>query len=189
MLPFGYFDLIETFTQSGCAICNLLQHDVQKLIDNIIWEHTNDPFILDKMRSSRGLCNEHGWQFIEMAHAHQIAVFYEPALDELLKILDAIVIETKPQNFMRRLVAKNGSSVADALEPVQLCLVCDLQNVNEERYISIMAEHIINERMLQLTARPTDSAWSISSWYCGVWLMQSNLFASKRKFGHGCMPS
>ena len=114
MLPFGYFDLIETFPQSGCAVCNLLQHDVHQLIDNVLWEHTNDPFILDKMRASRGLCNQHGWEFIEMAHALNVAVFYEPALDEILKILDDTAIDLKPQNLMRRLLTKNGSS-ADSL--------------------------------------------------------------------------
>jgi hypothetical protein len=149
MLPFGYFDLIETFPQSGCAICNLLRHDVHQLIDNVLWEHTNDPFILDKMRASRGLCNQHGWQFIEMAHALNVAVFYEPALHELLKILDDVVIDPKPQNLVKRLLTKNGTSaVADALEPVQPCLFCELQNENEARYVGIIAEHITDERML-----------------------------------------
>ncbi len=150
MLPFGYFDLIETFPLPGCAICNLLQHDVQRLIDNVLWEHTNDPFVLDKMRASRGLCNEHGWQFIEMAHALNVAVFYEPALQEILKILDETVLEPKPQNVVKRMFAKNGSSIlADALEPVQPCLVCDLENENEARYLSIIAEHIADERLLK----------------------------------------
>ncbi|MFN8371872.1 MAG: DUF6062 family protein [Anaerolineae bacterium] len=150
MLPFGYFDLIETFPLPGCAICNLLQHDVQRLIDNVLWEHTNDPFILDKMRASRGLCNEHGWQFIEAAHALNVAVFYEPPLQEILKILDEAVPEPKPQNVVRRLFAKSGgSTLADALDPVQPCLVCDLQNENEARYLGIMAQHIADERLLK----------------------------------------
>jgi hypothetical protein len=95
------------------------------------------------------LCNEHGWQFIEMAHALSVANFYEPALDELLKILDDVVIEAKPQNLMRRLLTKNGTSaVADALEPAQPCLFCELQNENETRYVTIIAAHITDERLL-----------------------------------------
>lgn len=149
MLPFGYFELIETFPQPGCVVCNLLARDVQRLIDTLLWEHTNDPYILEKMRASRGLCNEHGWQFIEMARALNVAVFYEPVLDEILKILNATTLDTKPQKVVQRLFARNGGDgFADALDPAQPCLVCDLQNGNEARYLDVIAEYVTDDRLL-----------------------------------------
>jgi hypothetical protein len=149
MLPFGYFDLIETFPQPGCAICNLLQTDAHRLIDNLLWEHTNDPYIQDKVRDSRGLCNEHGWQYFEMALALNVAVFYEPALQEVLRILDATEPGPRPQDVMRRLFTRHSSNaLADALEPERPCLVCELLDGNEARYIRIIVEHITDERMV-----------------------------------------
>jgi hypothetical protein len=146
MIPFGYFDLLETLPQPGCAICNLLQRDVHRLIDGLLWEHPNDHYILEKMRASRGLCNEHGWQFITMAYALNVAIYYQPVLDELLKILNETVTAPKSKNVVRHWLARSGSSgLAGALDPAQPCLVCDFQDERESRYVGVVAEYIADE--------------------------------------------
>lgn len=150
MIPFGYFDLIEMFPQTGCAICNLIVRDVDRLVDGLLWEHTNDPYILEKIRASRGLCNEHGWQFLEIAYALNVAVFYEPVLDEVLRILADPPLESKPQDVVRRFFARNnGNPLADALDPVQPCMVCALQNESEARFVDIVAQYVTDARFAE----------------------------------------
>lgn len=146
---FGYFDLIETFPNPGCAVCTLLLRDVTLLLDKIQYEYVVDRETQRKFRASRGLCDEHGWRLAQIGNALSVAVLYETALDELLKIIDQSPAQNSPQGFTRRLFSQNGgSALADALDPTQPCPACETQDAAETRYIDAFTEHLIDDTML-----------------------------------------
>lgn len=147
---FGYFDLIETLPKQGCAVCTLLLRDVTLLLDKMQYEYVVDRETQRKFRASRGLCDEHGWRLAQIGNALSVAVLYETALDELLKIIDQqSPVQNITSGFARRLFTQNaGSTLADALEPTSPCAACDTEDAAESRYIDAFTEHLTDEPML-----------------------------------------
>ncbi len=148
LTPFSYFDLLETFPKAGCAVCNLLRRDVTNMLDATLYEFVTDPSIQSKFRASRGLCNEHGWQLVKLGNALGIAVLYEQVIDELLKVVEqAAPNSASPRGFARLFQQNPNAALAAALEPEQPCMACKLQTESETQYISILSQHLADERM------------------------------------------
>ncbi len=148
LTPFGYFDLIETFSADGCAMCALTKRDVQRHLDAILYEHVTDPRLHAKFRASRGLCMEHGKMLIQPGGALGIATLYEAVVDELTKIAQNMTSISPTRGFSRLLSAKSsGNTLADALAPDQPCFACETQSASEIRYAQTLAEHITDPKL------------------------------------------
>lgn len=150
LTPFGYFDLIEKFSQSGCVVCNLLTRDVGRVLDSLLNEHVVEPEIHEKLRASRGLCNEHGWQLAQMGNVMGVGILYQAVLHEVLKSLRKASPDGNSQTrIARRLFSQSGNNAAlvDALEAKAPCLVCEMENDYESRYVSVLADQLKVEKM------------------------------------------
>jgi hypothetical protein len=149
LTPFSYFDLIETFPKQGCAVCNLLLQDVDRFLEAVLYEHVTNLNVHDSFRASRGLCNEHGWRLMKPGNVLDIAMLYESALDEVLKVLS----QTSPmrdlkQGLARLLFPQNpNATLVAALEPTQPCMACKMESETEIQYISILIEKMTDEKM------------------------------------------
>ncbi|MCB9457367.1 MAG: hypothetical protein H6671_15380 [Anaerolineaceae bacterium] len=146
---FGFYDLVETFPKPGCAICTLLEADTQRLLDNILYERVTDPPTQTRFRNSRGLCSEHAHQLTTFSHALGIAILYEAVLDKTLKALEQAEKEAgSPGGWARwwNAAAANDPLVA-ALEPEESCMICAAQDDHESLYISILTDHITDDRL------------------------------------------
>lgn len=143
--PFGYFDLIEAFPQSGCAICRLLARDVHHYLDIILYEHSTDPQTQAEFRASRGLCHTHTWELVEIkGGVMSIATLYDAVLDEVLHI--SARTPTERQTGLARLL--NTSTTPDSsLAPDQPCPACVMRDQSEQRYAEALAQYIDEERM------------------------------------------
>jgi hypothetical protein len=146
---FGYFDLGETFPQPGCAVCNLLLRDADRLLDSILYEYVTDPEIQADFRASRGLCNEHGWQFLRADSALGVAILYQGALAELIRVTESSTPDASSAHGLLSAVFPQSpaSAIADALEPTTVCIACKMQKASEECYISTLGEQIVDERL------------------------------------------
>mgnify|MGYP001166056449 CR=1 FL=1 len=142
---FGYYDLIEVFSESGCAVCRLVKRDVQRHLDAILYEHVTDPRIHKRFRASRGLCAEHGQMFIQPGGVLGVATLYEAVVDELIKSAQSAT-DLSPTRGLSRLLGKN-SPVSDALSPAQMCIACETEADSEIRYADILGEHIREEKL------------------------------------------
>ncbi len=146
--PFNYFDLIETFPKPGCAICNLLQRDVQQYIDNMLFEFANDSSLRAVFAAGRGMCFEHGqmMRYNKIGNVIGIARLYGDTLDEVLRIIDETPLETREPPGWQRLVGAtakaNGGKLADKLEPVEQCPACARMNEDERGYAGIFDKYI-----------------------------------------------
>lgn len=155
---FGYFDLIETFPRAGCAVCNLLQRDVTHLLDSILYEYSVDRSMQAGFRASRGLCNQHGWQFTKLGNALSAAVLYEAALDEVLTVMEASGPDERARQgglFGGLFGRGQSSALAEALMPKKPCAACAAQDAAESRYVTVIGEQIQDER-IQSAYRDSD---------------------------------
>ncbi len=137
--PFGYFDLLEAFSQPGCAVCRLLERDVERYLDTLLYEYPTDPTTQNQFRASRGLCHTHTWQLPGFNSVLPTAVLYNAALDEVLQVLR----RTPPTERGRR---RGSNALADALEAQKPCPACVLRDGAEQRYLKIMGEYAAEER-------------------------------------------
>lgn len=147
MLPFGYFDLIETFPKRGCAVCNLLAHDVDHLLDSILYEHVTDPEMHAAFRASKGLCHTHGWRLSTLGNVLSMAILYEATLDEILNTLDQVPSSAK--RYLNRLMPmqNNNADLVEALSPSEPCIACKLEKRSETQYLSVLSDYIHDEKM------------------------------------------
>ncbi|MCB9449992.1 MAG: hypothetical protein H6672_01045 [Anaerolineaceae bacterium] len=154
---FGFYDLVETFPKPGCAVCNLLEADAYRQLDNILYERVTDPPTQTAFRVGRGLCSEHGNLLVTFSHALGIAILYEAVLDATLKALDQAEKEGSSSGGWGRLwnnTSSNDALIA-ALEPGEPCIICAAQDEHEARYIRILTEHI-NDNRLESAYRASD---------------------------------
>jgi hypothetical protein len=145
-MPFNYYDLIETFPQPGCAICNRVQHDARRYLDSLLYEYVIEPETNAAFRSARGLCAQHSSQLVEFAASVLgIAILQSTVLDELLKLVDA----PRPAGsaFARLRSAAIGSTLAARLEPTAPCPACANMRTMEAGHVRALAEHIDDPRL------------------------------------------
>lgn len=140
--PFGYFDLLEAFPQPGCAVCRLLQRDVERFLDSLLYEFPTDPITQNNFRASRGLCHEHTWQLTRYNNVLSVAILYDAVLDEVMQI--GAQAPERPTGLARLRGAL--SALADALAPQLPCPACVVRGDAEKRYLQIMGEYVSEER-------------------------------------------
>jgi len=149
-MSLSYYDLLEAFANPGCAVCNLLLRNADRFLDGFLYERALDPGAHRAFRARRGLCNEHGWQATRyMGSSLSLATLYSTALDEVLKILEEAPLEEAPRlgPLHLRNDRSQSSSLADRLEPVGGCLVCELLAGAEQRYLHTLGHHIADARL------------------------------------------
>lgn len=144
--PFGFFDLLETFPKPGCALCRLLQRDVERFLDTLLYEHTVDPASQNNFRASRGLCHDHTWLLTRSNNSLAVAILYDAVLDEVMRISERTSPER--QGGLTRLFSNGASSaLAEALEPQKPCPACEVRDGAERRYLEALGEYANDERL------------------------------------------
>jgi hypothetical protein len=144
--PFGFFDLLETFPKPGCAVCRLLQRDVERFLDTLLYEHTVDPASQDNFRASRGLCHDHTWLLTRSNNSLAVAILYDAVLGEVMRISE----RTSPERqggFTRLFNSGASSALADALEAQKPCPACEVRDGAERRYLDALGEYAADERL------------------------------------------
>ena len=145
--PFGYFDLLEAFPQPGCAVCRLLDHDVDRYLDTLLFEFPVDPVMQNQFRDSRGLCHEHSWRLPGYNNALATAILYNAVLDEMLQVSEQTTPAERPNAFARLRGNVTNSALADALAPSKPCPACVVCSDAEKRYLHVLGELINEKRM------------------------------------------
>jgi hypothetical protein len=139
--PFSYYDLIEWFANSGCAVCNLLLRDGERFLDSLLYEYVTETETNQAIRAGRGFCNAHSWQLTQYrGGVLGIAILYEAALDEVITITQQA---SQGSSGLSRLLNKNGvSSLSRALEPTGPCLACEVLAQSERDYTQAIGRYI-----------------------------------------------
>lgn len=144
--PFGFFDLLENFPKPGCAVCRLLQRDVERFLDTLLYEHTVDPASQNQFRASRGLCHDHTWLLTRSNNSLAVAILYDAVLDEVMRISERTSPER--QGGLTRLFGSGaGSALADALAAQKPCPACVVRDDAERRYLEALGDYAADERL------------------------------------------
>jgi hypothetical protein len=152
-----YFELIETFPRSGCAICNLLRRDVDRFIDGLVYGFMDTDEMRAAFSAARGLCSEHGWMLKQnkFGNVLGIAKLYAATLEEVLSIIETTSIQAAPQakSKLERLLSSERRSsaapLAEQLEPTARCMVCERLDERESDYIQIFDQYLLDSRFRQ----------------------------------------
>jgi len=146
LTPFGYFDLIDAMDEDSCPVCRLLQRDSDKLLDTMLYESVTQPEMHAIIRQSMGLCNVHGWQLAENGNVMSIAVLYSAVVNEAIKRSKPSM---NPQQRLRGLFNRTGNrEMESALSPDAPCPVCARLDENQDRYISVFADKMTDDRFM-----------------------------------------
>lgn len=144
-LPMNFHSLIETFTTSGCVVCNLVERDVNRFLDSHLYEYVNTPETHADIRASRGLCATHAGHLVEFgASVLGITILHAAVMDELLK---TTAEPNRAASAFGRLRGSSGSSLANRLEPTGECMACQALERAESQHITSIAEHISDQRL------------------------------------------
>jgi hypothetical protein len=140
MKPLNYYDFLEYFSGPGCLICHLVERDVERYIDALMYEYVNAPMTHEAMRASRGLCAQHSSQLINYgASVLGIAILQAAVLDELLNVTTS----SNGSALSRlRIGSRKGGALAENLEPDAPCMACETLTKKQQLHVDALAAHI-----------------------------------------------
>lgn len=85
--------LKDALEKAGCPICNVLKKHETDLIEEILYEHVNNPSVREKFEKSLDLCTYHAWKLKSIAYSNPlygslgVAIIYEHMLSVYLSSL------------------------------------------------------------------------------------------------------
>lgn len=135
-----YFDLLQACTEPGCPVCRLSLKATRHYMDNLMYEHVNDPGVRKNLREARGFCNEHAWWLSEdYIDALGIAIIHQDVIGNVLKIINVPLpgrkANQKAQNLLER------------LHPSIECPACTFHHTMEDIVIHTLLEYISDKEM------------------------------------------
>jgi hypothetical protein len=133
----GYYDLLDAFQQSGCAVCHLLRRDEKQYLSSLLYEYVTEWDVHQAMRAARGFCARHAAQLKSTGEGVLgIAVLYVTALDEVIKTLDAAPTAAP---MLKRLSGQSAATTLSAkLANARDCPCCQAMHAAEGRYLDIL---------------------------------------------------
>lgn len=113
----------------ACPVCSLVQRTGARYIEGTFNESMLDPNVRQKLVDSLGFCYEHTWQSIDLKLSDALgnAILYQ----DLVKYTLRQIVENEK---------KTGSQLADALEPVNPCPACRIEEAALERILDTLAD-------------------------------------------------
>ncbi len=130
-----YARLEEAMEYPECPICFLLTRAERGLIEEILYEHVQDPTVRKQLRSSLGLCPYHAWLL------HDVTLS-RPEMDGLGV---TIIYEDMLSTYLEALTSGDEQEAKAGDGP---CLVCEHVREFETGYVEAFAERIVKTDLL-----------------------------------------
>ncbi len=125
-----YYKLKETIPQDGCPVCNLVNKNVKKYIENILYECVNDQSTNKSLLESNGFCQKHADILLTFKDAMGISILYE-------RILSTILLKLENKNLKKTITTYNNF----IQERKEKCPACLTEKAGENRYIEALFWH------------------------------------------------
>ena len=124
--------LSEAFERDGCPVCTLLRNFEEKTLTTLLYEHPNDPSLIEELKKGLGLCTYHSWKALELTSKN-------PLIDPLSI---AVIYERMLDHYLRNWDNADGNR----------CMICTMSREKEETLIDAIAD-----RMKELLNRYEES--------------------------------
>ncbi len=145
MAIYSQYELIGAMGQPACPICRLLQTEVRRFLDGLLYESSVEPAAQQKFRASRGICNVHSQLLRETrGYSAPIATLYEAAIHEVLQIMNS-----EDKSFGLRKRGEKGRQLSERLKPSRRCPCCLSMQESERLLVETFAEGLADPAFVQ----------------------------------------
>ena len=142
------YQLLEACQESGCPVCRMEQHSVERYLDNHFYENVNSPKWRDKLRASLGFCHEHVWLAVNkrLGDALGFSIIYRDVVNHILSDLDRGRAAQPSRGFVAKMrQVPEGArtlieNVLSAITPRKRCPACDYRDETTRATLSILLE-------------------------------------------------
>ena len=147
-----YHDLLENIAGGGCVICRLAHRSVGRYLDTLSYESVTDTGVRERLRAARGLCHDHGHQYLDQTRDPLgLAIINRDLVATVLRTLGEGTVrqdETAPGRLSRFWSgrgrgASTGESRAAALSVHAECPACEVQREAERRFVGTLGEYLM----------------------------------------------
>ncbi len=129
-----YHEVLSALEKRTCALCSLVKDAVFRYLSGLCYESLNDVTVREQLRKSLGFCPYHAWELGRLGSRLGIALLYQDLLSELEEGLHQM-----------HQAPSRGEAFRKKIHP---CPACEIQAQAEERYLSVLEEHL-GEKELQ----------------------------------------
>ena len=150
-----YFEVLSATGEGDCPVCHLGLRAVHRYLDGLSYEGVNDPGLRAALRSARGFCNHHAWQFAnEIRDGLGIAIIYRDVLATVRRAADAALSGLQTGSLASFLRGREGGAwLADRLAPTGACPACRCLAQSSQRYLDTLLAHLADPDLKQRYAR------------------------------------
>ena len=132
----SFTELLDTFKNDGCPICNLNFLNIDSYFSSILYECVNDPTVRKKLRNSFGYCRDHSAQFIQFVEKSYnrfgASIIIADVTAEIIKELD-------------RLSKLSFKELKKITSVKHMCPACIYQEIHEHIYYFEILNNLENE--------------------------------------------
>ena len=132
----AYFDLLESIRKAKvCALCEMRIRDVNKYIEDLLYENVNDSGIRAELVKARGFCRRHAEMLLNHKDGLGTAILYDDQLKLALHFLEQL--SGLKGNFIH-------GTASEAWKRHKTCPVCEYELKTHRLRIGLLS-NAINE--------------------------------------------
>ena len=124
------YAVLEALDSKECPICLLATKSIESYFDSLLYENINDIGFRTKFRAQNGFCNYHSYKFIKYNDGLAVSLTHKDLLAQKIE-------QYKKNNYIIKAQKNNQNK----------CIICDVANNAELRYISEMINYLEDDEL------------------------------------------
>jgi hypothetical protein len=147
-----YHMLLEAFAGTGCPICEVVDMEVLRYLDQLLHAHVNDLDFRAELRASMGFCPTHAWWLVRRCQGAALGatVMYRDVLNQARRRLSEATGRGSVLSHTHRFPLARLLSTRTAPHPelYRGCPACQIRDRVEGAFVSTLISHAHDERFL-----------------------------------------
>ncbi|HWV23600.1 MAG TPA: DUF6062 family protein [Thermomicrobiales bacterium] len=139
------YDLIDAFQREGCPVCSLALKSVAHYMESINYDGVSDQGFREQMKQALGFCNNHAYQWLQLAFVLGTAQMYRDILNILvMNLREQTADDVEPNNHIVSLLLhhENQSTGDTIIHPAASCPACAHLAETEAMLVSTLVSQL-----------------------------------------------